>query len=134
MRLVMCNGVFDVLHVGHLRHLQAARTMGDVLIVALTEDHAVNKGPGLPLNTWADRAEMLHGLSCVSKVYPSISCVWAIRAFRPNVFVKGIDYKDSPLMDATRKACEDVGASLRFTDTPKMSSGEIIRRLKATNL
>lgn len=130
MKIVLANGCFDVLHVGHLWHLRAALEMGDELWVALTLDAYVNKGPGRPVNTWKHRAELLRELRCVSKVVPSISAPQAIRALRPDVFVKGIDYDGNPRLDEDRIACEEVGAELRLTTTPKRGSGDIIRRMR----
>lgn len=133
-QIVLANGCFDVLHVGHLWHLKEARRQGDWLVVALTIDEAVNKGPGLPINTWEHRAAMLRGLRCVDLVTPSSSCHEAIRELRPHIFVKGCDYEDSPLLDQAREACRDVGARLYLTQTPKLSSGAIIHKMKATVL
>jgi rfaE bifunctional protein nucleotidyltransferase chain/domain len=129
MRTVLANGCFDILHVGHLKHLEAAKRLGDRLIIALTVDECVNKGPGLPIQTWEHRAELLRGLRCVDEVVPSYGDCAAIRAIRPNVFVKGIDYEDSPLLDAAKEACEDVGAVLVVTQTPKWSSRAILERM-----
>ena len=129
MTVVLCNGVFDVLHVGHLKHLEAAKRLGDTLVIALTLDEYVNKGPGLPIHTWEQRAELLLGLRCVDEVVPSVDDCAAIRAIRPNVFVKGIDYEDSPLLDAASHACEEVGAVLCVTQTPKWSSRAILERM-----
>lgn len=66
--VVQCHGTFDLLHIGHVRHLEAARALGDVLIVTLTADRFVNKGPGRPVFTELLRAEMLAALDCVSYV------------------------------------------------------------------
>jgi rfaE bifunctional protein nucleotidyltransferase chain/domain len=126
---VLANGCFDLLHVGHVRHLIAARAMGDRLVVALTVDEAVRKGPGRPIVPWEDRAEMLLSLRCVDEVVPSESAFQAILAVRPRIFVKGIDYADSPALDDDREACKTVGAELRLTDTPKNSSTELIKRI-----
>jgi rfaE bifunctional protein nucleotidyltransferase chain/domain len=129
MITVLANGCFDVLHVGHLKHLEAAKKLGDTLIVSLTLDEHVNKGPGLPIHTWEERAELLRGLRCVDEVVPSVDDCAAIRVIRPNVFVKGIDYEDSPLLDAAKAACDEVGAILVVTQTPKWSSRAIVERL-----
>jgi len=129
MTVVLANGVFDVLHIGHLKHLEAAKRLGNKLIVSLTVDEHVNKGPGLPIHTWAQRAELLRGLRCVDDVVPSVDDCAAIRTIRPNVFVKGIDYEDSPLLDAARHACDEVGAVLVVTNTPKWSSRAILERM-----
>jgi rfaE bifunctional protein nucleotidyltransferase chain/domain len=133
-RTVLANGCFDVLHVGHILHLEEARSLGGRLVVSLTLDSHVNKGPGLPINPWDHRAAMLRALRCVDDVVPTTSCYAAIRAVRPQVFVKGNDYEDSPLLHEALLACAEVGALLHITKSPKLSSGEIIRRMKATAL
>lgn len=130
MRVILANGCFDILHVGHLKHLEAAKRMGDTLIVSLTLDEHVHKGPGLPVHSWAQRAELLRGLRCVDDVVPSVDDCAAIRAIRPDVFVKGIDYEDSPLLGDAKIACNEVGAILCTTITPKWSSREILEKLQ----
>lgn len=130
MRVVLANGCFDLLHPGHVAHLKAARAMGDRLVVALTEDRLVNKGPGRPLFTWTQRASMLRELRCVDEVVPSRTSAEAILAVRPALFVKGIDY-EGRLPQANVEACAQVGAEIRFTATPKMSATEIIREIRA---
>lgn len=128
----MVNGCFDVLHYGHLEHLREARSFGDRLIVALTEDAFVNKGPGKPVNRWQWRAEMLRELRCVDEVFPSKSAVEAILAHRPDVFVKGIDYANGQnWTEDVASACSEVGAELRFTATVKRSASDIIRKALA---
>lgn len=132
MRIVLANGVFDVIHVGHIWHLREARRMGDQLIVALTLDHAVNKGPGRPLYCWEDRMHVLTALRFVSKVIPTASAVAAIRQVRPAIFVKGIDYADGKgWTEDVEAACREVGAQIRFTQAPKQSVTEVIRRTMA---
>lgn len=130
MTLVLANGCFDVLHIGHLWHLKAARRLGTYLIVALTEDAAVNKGPGRPIHQWEQRAELLRALRCVDLVIPSASSYAAIRQIRPHIFVKGVDYEDSPLLLEDRLACSEVGAILHITTTPKLSSSGILSTLE----
>lgn len=132
MRVVLANGCFDILHVGHLWHLEAARELGDYLIVAVTLDEYVNKGPHRPVNPFSQRARLVAGLKCVDAVYPSSSAPQAILDIRPNVFVKGIDYEGNPMLDQDRVACEEVGAELRLTRTRKMGSGDIIEKIRRT--
>ncbi len=132
MHIVLCNGCFDLLHAGHISHLRQAREMGDKLVVALTLDDRVNKGPGRPINTWYDRASILRELRCVDEVIPSSGAVSAIRALKPTYFVKGIDYADGDKWtEAVQLACEEVGTVIKFTDTPKQSAAEIIRKAMA---
>lgn len=96
-RLVMTNGCFDILHVGHVRYLQAARELGDVLIVAVNTDASVQrlKGPTRPLNNTADRMTLLAALQCVDWVVPFGEDTPArlIEAVLPDVLVKGGDYQ-----------------------------------------
>ena len=131
MKVILANGCFDLLHVGHIWHLEAARKLGDKLIVSLTLDEHVNKGPGRPVYPWAHRAEMLMALRCVDDVTASISAVDAILKIRPDVFVKGRDYQGSSLLEPTIKVCQQIGAELVILDTPKLSSTEIYDRLRA---
>lgn len=96
--IVLTNGVFDLLHVGHVRYLEAARRLGDVLIVAVNEDESVrrlNKGPSRPVNTCADRMRVLAALKCVDYVVPFAEDTPArlIGRVLPDVLVKGGDYK-----------------------------------------
>lgn len=133
MKVVLASGCFDILHVGHIEHLREARMMGDRLVVALTADEGVKvKGRDRPFNTWEDRAKMLRELRCVSEVIETPNSISAIRAVRPNYFVKGIDYVDGKrFTENVQKACDEVGAKLRFTTTPKRSAAEIIKKAAA---
>ena len=132
MKIVLANGCFDCLHFGHVLHLQAARKLGDYLLVSLTTDAmaAKEKGPGRPIVSWQDRAFMLKALKCVNEVVPSSDCAAVIREHRPAVFAKGIDYAEFALPPSIIKACDDVGATIEITHTPKYSTTELIKRLK----
>jgi rfaE bifunctional protein nucleotidyltransferase chain/domain len=96
LRLVLTNGVFDLLHAGHVGYLQQARALGDVLVVALNSDASVRaiKGPLRPLTPEGDRAALLAALRCVDAVTifgePTAEAV--VEALRPEVYVKGGDY------------------------------------------
>jgi D-beta-D-heptose 7-phosphate kinase/D-beta-D-heptose 1-phosphate adenosyltransferase len=95
-RIVFTNGVFDILHPGHLRYLQAARRHGDVLIVGLNSDASVrrNKGPERPTNPESERAEVLEALACVDavSVFDEDTPAEIIRRVQPDVLVKGADW------------------------------------------
>lgn len=104
--------------------------MGDRLIVALTVDECVNKGPGRPVYTWQERASILRELRCVDEVVPSRSGTEGIINVRPQVFVKGIDYRERGLKQNEIDACALVGAEIRLTDTQKMGTSDVIRRLR----
>ena len=94
--VVFTNGVFDLLHPGHLRYLQAARALGNALIVGLNSDESVrrNKGPERPINPEAERAELLAALACVDAVviFDEDTPGGIIRALQPDVLVKGADW------------------------------------------
>ncbi|MEO8434667.1 MAG: D-glycero-beta-D-manno-heptose 1-phosphate adenylyltransferase [Pyrinomonadaceae bacterium] len=95
-RLVFTNGVFDILHVGHVRYLEQARTLGDVLLVAINSDRTVRplKGEGRPLITESERAEILAAMRAVTyvTVFDEVSPRALIRELLPDVLVKGGDY------------------------------------------
>jgi rfaE bifunctional protein nucleotidyltransferase chain/domain len=95
-RVVFTNGVFDLLHPGHVRYLQAARAQGDVLIVAINSDRSVSaiKGPTRPLTPEAERAEVLDALACVSAVvvFDEETPAEIVAAVQPDVLVKGADW------------------------------------------
>jgi len=126
VRVILANGCFDVLHYGHVLHLQEAKALGGSLIVALTVDQFVNKGPDRPINSWKLRAAVLRELRSVDGVIESDSCVDAILRIKPAIFVKGVDYLDSPLLDAAKDACKEVGAEWHITQSPKYSSTGIL--------
>jgi len=94
--VVFTNGVFDLLHPGHVRYLQEARALGDLLIVGLNADESVrrNKGPERPLTPQHERAELLAALACVDAVviFPEDTPAGIIRAIQPDVLVKGADW------------------------------------------
>ena len=94
--VVLTNGVFDLLHVGHLRYLEAARGLGDLLIVGVNSDASTRalKGPERPLVPEGERAELVAGLACVDAavVFPEPTAAALVEAIRPAVWVKGGDY------------------------------------------
>jgi rfaE bifunctional protein nucleotidyltransferase chain/domain len=133
--VAQAHGTFDLLHLGHVRHLQAARRHCDVLVVTLTADRFVNKGPGRPVFTEALRAEMLATLEYVGwvAINDSPDAVTAIQRLRPDIYIKGQDYQN-PEGDITgkigmeREAVEAGGGRIQFTDEVTFSSTELINR------
>jgi cytidyltransferase-like protein len=123
------------LHYGHIKHLEEAKKRGDRLIVSVTSDRFVNKGPGRPYFTQDRRSEMLRALTIVDEVFISDerTALGAIRRFRPDFFVKGPDYKDFT-KDLTgeivneKREVEKYGGKLVFTDDETHSSSSIINR------
>ncbi len=96
LRLVLTNGTFDLLHVGHVRYLQVAREMGDILVVGINSDASVRgyKGPGRPVVPQNERAEVVAALRCVSYalVFDEPTATELVEALHPEVYVKGGDY------------------------------------------
>ncbi|HYD49823.1 MAG TPA: PfkB family carbohydrate kinase [Terriglobales bacterium] len=134
-RVVLCHGVFDLLHVGHLRHLEAARRLGDALVLTITPDHYVNKGPDRPAFSERLRAEMLAALDCIDLIainrWPT--AVETIRLLRPDVYVKGVEYQETQRdvtggIDAELAAIEAIGGRLAFTDELTFSSSNLLNR------
>jgi rfaE bifunctional protein nucleotidyltransferase chain/domain len=133
-QLVFTNGCFDLLHVGHVRYLQAARRCGDALAVALNGDTSVRtlKGPTRPINCEADRAEVLAGLECVDFVVcfhtPRVDAV--IRQVRPAIYVKGGDYTLETLDPDERAALESVGARIEIVGlVPGKSTTAVVQKM-----
>jgi rfaE bifunctional protein nucleotidyltransferase chain/domain len=133
--VVQAHGAFDLLHIGHVRHLEAARGLGDILIVTVTADAFVNKGPGRPVFNAELRAEMLANLEYVDWVAISeaADAVGAIQQLCPCIYVKGQDYQN-PQGDITgkilleRDAVTASGGRIEFTDEVTFSSTELINR------
>lgn len=132
-KIVHCHGVFDVFHHGHLEYLQSAKEMGDILVVTVTSDRWVNKGPSRPYHNHTERAEILANLSFVDYVAISdeSSAVSAINNLKPDLYVKGKDYahKKDDITGAIleeEKAAEANGGKLTFTQTGLKSSTRII--------
>jgi rfaE bifunctional protein nucleotidyltransferase chain/domain len=134
-RIALCHGVFDLVHMGHVRHLEAARREGDILMVTLTADRFVNKGPGRPIFSQEMRAEMIAALEYVDYVAinnaPDAEIV--LNTIKPDVYVKGSDY-ENPDEDITgkisteRDAVEHHGGRLVFTRDITFSSSSLINR------
>jgi rfaE bifunctional protein nucleotidyltransferase chain/domain len=117
-KIVATNGCFDLLHVGHVRYLQAARALGDVLIVGLNSDCSVRelKGAGRPITTESDRGEILAALECVDLVtiFPEIRATKFLATVRPAVYVKGGDYTSETLDEKERAILKEIGAAIRL--------------------
>lgn len=133
--ITLCHGVFDLLHVGHLRHLRVARGFGDALIVSITADEFVQKGPGRPVFQSLLRAEMLAALELVDYVVVvyDLSAEPILHAVKPHVYAKGGDYID-PAQDVTgkivreRDIVEQYGGKLVFTEDITFSSSNLLNR------
>ena len=136
-RIVFTNGCFDILHVGHVRYLGAARALGDCLVVGLNSDTSVRrlKGPERPVNEEADRAEVLDALRAVDYVtiFDEPTAAELIEIIRPDVYVKGGDYTIATLPEA--KIVRDYGGRVEFIDlVPERSTTRVIEKLRGTVL
>jgi rfaE bifunctional protein nucleotidyltransferase chain/domain len=137
-KLVATNGCFDLLHVGHIRYLQSARDLGDVLVVGLNDDPSVRelKGAGRPLNSARDRAEVLSALSCVDwvTIFPGARATGFISAADPALYVKGGDYTIETLNPQERAALEKMGAEIRIIPFEEgYSTSALIKQLDKTD-
>lgn len=117
-RLVVTNGCFDLLHVGHVRYLETARALGDALAVGVNGDASVRslKGEGRPLNREQDRAEVLAALAAVDYVviFQEVRATEFLRQVRPAVYVKGGDYQPETLDAEERAALREIGAEIKI--------------------
>jgi len=132
-RIVFTNGVFDLLHPGHVRYLQEARAQGDVLIVAVNSDRSVRaiKGPSRPINTEQDRAEVLAALACVDAVviFDEDDTQAIISAIQPDVLVKGADWAEDRIIG--RDIVEAHGGKVvRIAFAPGYSTTGMIRKIQ----
>lgn len=134
-KIVHCHGVFDLLHIGHIRHFENAKKLGDVLVVTVTPDRYVNKGPHRPAFREDLRSEAIAALDCVDYVtinkWPT--AVEAIELLHPHFYAKGSDYKDSA-KDSTggitleAHAIQSVGGEMVFTEDITFSASNLINR------
>lgn len=132
-RVVMCHGTFDLMHTGHIRHLQRAKQEGDVLLVTVTADACVKKGPGRPVFNEQLRAENLAALACVDMVAinHTVSAVEALHDIRPSIYAKGSDYRshgEDVTGNITREqeAVESCGGHIFYTDEITFSSSNLL--------
>src|SRR5205823_1397348 len=133
--LVATNGCFDVLHLGHVRYLQAARALGDVLAVGVNGDESTRelKGPGRPLNNEKERAEVLAALECVDfvTIFPELRATRFIQTAAPAIYAKGGDYTAKTLDAEERAALEKIGAEIRIIPFEKgYSTSRLLERLR----
>ena len=131
--IVFTNGCFDLLHAGHVKLLQKARSLGDVLVVGLNSDSSVRrlKGAGRPLAPAADRAIVLGALACVDYVvtFGEDTPLNLIRQVRPDVLVKGGDYKLNEIVGA-EFVRQRGGTVRRFRLVPGRSTSTLMRRIR----
>ena len=131
--VAQCHGCFDLLHPGHIMHFQAAKKHADIVVVTITPDHYVNKGPGRPVFTEQIRMESIAAMEAVDYVALNrwATAVETIKLLKPNFYVKGPDYKDRS-KDLTKgildeeNAIKSVGGEIYITEEPTFSSSNLI--------
>ena len=132
--VVHCHGCFDLMHPGHIVYFQQAKKMGDILVVTITPDKYVDKGPGRPVFNQKLRVASIAALECVDYVainkWPTAQ--ETLRLLRPDIYVKGQEFKN--LQDKTGKlqqeykVVKEIGAELRFTRGVVFSSTELLKK------
>lgn len=133
-KIVLCHGCFDLMHPGHIKYFQASKKMGDILVVTITPDVYVDKGPDKPVFSQDLRAEGIAALECVNFVainkWPTAE--ETLRLLRPDIYVKGQEFEN--LKDKTGKiqkeyeALKEIGAEIRFTHEKVFSSTELLNK------
>ena len=131
----MVHGVFDVIHIGHIIYFKDAKSKVDELIVSVTSDKYVNKGPGKPIFDTSTRVKLLNSIKYIDKVIESNhpTAIPNIKKIKPDFYIKGLDYKNlkddlSRNIVAEKKEVEKYGGKIIFTDTPLYSSSSIINQ------
>jgi len=132
--IVHCHGCFDLMHPGHIKYFQAAKMMGDVLLVTISPDRFVDKGPGRPAFNEDLRAESIAALECVDYVainkWPTAE--ETLRLIRPDIYVKGQEFEN--MVDKTGKiqkefeVVKEIGSKIRFTHEIVFSSTELLNQ------
>ena len=143
-RIVHCHGCFDILHIGHIKHFLAAKQLGDILIVSITPDHFVHKGPGRPFFNEETRLQTIASIECVDYVTLNKweTAVETIKILKPDFYVKGKEVLDNSNSDVIEKdnskisnlraeeeAVNYVGGKMHLTEEVTFSSSRIINQI-----
>ncbi len=133
-KIVLCHGCFDLMHPGHIKYFQSAKKMGDVLVVTVTPDKYIDKGPGRPVFNQNLRVDSIAALECVD--YAAINkwptAVETLRLLKPDIYVKGQEFEK--LKDKTGKlqkeyeVLKEIGSEIRFTHEIVFSSTELLSK------
>ena len=134
-RIVLANGAFDMLHVGHLRYLQAARREGDIMLVAINSDESVReaKGASRPIVPETERQELIEGLGCVdcTVLFSDSTVEGIIRMIKPAVHAKGTDYTEDSVPEG--ELVRSLGGRVAIVGDPKdHSTTELVAKLQVT--
>ena len=134
MIIGLCHGVFDVLHYGHVRHLRAARVMCDELVVSLTADKFVNKGPNKPVFTLEHRTEVMGAIVHVTRVIASHhpTALQSLETVKPQKYFKDVEYRGSshPGFLQEKAFCDANGIEIVLTEESGYSSTAALQRLR----
>mgnify|MGYP003574951223 CR=1 FL=1 len=133
-KLVVTNGCFDLLHLGHVTYLEQARNLGDTLLVGVNSDYAVRqlKGEGRPINSEHDRAAVLAALASVDAVtiFPDLRAANFLFFAQPDIYVKGGDYTLDTLDQEERRTVESTGGQIRIIPlVPGKSTTTILKKV-----
>lgn len=136
LTLVVTNGCFDILHVGHVLYLQKAKRLGDLLLVGLNSDESVRaiKGPNRPINKELDRAMVLAALAAVDKVciFPEPTAKRFLELAKPDIYVKGGDYTIDTINQEERQLVEQLGGRIIIVQSGRIiSTSRILSQLNA---
>ena len=124
-KIILANGVFDIYHIGHALYLEAAKKMGDYLVVGVTRDANVNKGPHRPVNKQTDRLKVIESVRYVDQAFMCNDSLDALEEWKPDIFAKGADYIGK-IEKRHADYCKAHGIEIRFTNTPIYSATKII--------
>jgi rfaE bifunctional protein nucleotidyltransferase chain/domain len=133
-RLVVTNGCFDLLHLGHVTYLENARNLGDLLLIGLNSDEAVRglKGPHRPVNSEQDRAGVLAGLESVDAVciFREVTATRFLQHARPDIYVKGGDYTLDTMNQEERRTVEGLGGKVEIISfVPGKSTTALLKKI-----
>ena len=134
-KIVLCHGVFDLLHIGHIKHFEEAKSLGDILIVTVTPDQYVNKGPNRPAFKTHYRLEALASLENIDFVCENkwSNAINTIKKIKPDIYCKGPDYKKNEeditgKIDEEVTATKKVGGKVVYTSDITFSSSNILNK------
>ena len=131
MTLVLSQGVFDLLHVGHLRHFIYARSLGDYLAVGVTLDKYVGKGPGRPVILQEERLEMVKAMRMVSVAALCRDCIEAMEEWKPQILCKDHRYQKIGLLKAERDYCVSHGIRIVYSPPNERTTTSIVEKIRA---
>lgn len=133
-KIVLCHGCFDLMHPGHIKHFQAAKKMGNVLVVTVTPDAYVDKGPDRPAFNQSLRAESIAALECVDFVAINkwSTAEETLKLLRPDIYVKGQEFESGEdktgKLEKELKIMSAIGSQMRFTHEATFSSTELLNK------